>query len=408
MSEWPNGDRPLRIAWVEEWMSTLAREVLPWLSLRHEVTYVTTGDEVPRARFVRVIRGPRRRVMNLAGFDLSRRVNALHRDGLIDLAMVWASIGFGLRGVPFINMEGTSVYAEIGLFAARRPWHRRAGFLTGLVHYALPEMICNRRAERVIVPSAALKRDVVRLHGLRDDRVVVVPHGVEPRHLACYARRVASHRPRILYVGRLHYRKGILDVVREFLRRPDIDAEFLIAGDGPERDRLRWMAEGDPRIEVLGPVGREELDTLLTTTQIFVLPTFYEGFGLSLLEAMASGHACLCYDIPVVREVLGDTGVLTPLGEPAAFVAALARLIADPGAVAARAALAHARARTFSWPEACTSLDAIARETWRDVAGRRAAALRTRRAPFPAGRQADPLPGMRDSPDGTRGWIAPH
>jgi glycosyltransferase involved in cell wall biosynthesis len=394
----------MRIAWVEEWMSTLAREVLPRLSLRHEVTYVTTGDEVPRARFARVIRGPRRQVMNLAGFELSRRVNALHRDGLIDLAMVWASIGFGLRGVPFINMEGTSVYAEIGLFASRRPWHRRAGFLTGLLHFALPEMVCNRRAERVIVPSAALKRDVVRLHGLRDDRVVVVPHGVEPRHLACYERRVGSHRPRILYVGRLHYRKGILDVVREFIRRPEIEADFLIAGDGPDRDRLRWMAQGDPRLEVLGPVGREELETLLTTTQIFVLPTFYEGFGLSLLEAMASGHTCLCYDIPVVREVLGDTGVLTPMGDPAAFVEALARLVADPAAVAARAALAHARARTFSWPDACASIEAIARETWRDVARRRPAARRL----LPARRQADPLPEMRESPDGTRGWIAPH
>jgi glycosyltransferase involved in cell wall biosynthesis len=204
-------------------------------------------------------------------------------------------------------------------------------------------------------------------------------------------------------VGRLHYRKGILDVVREFIRRPDIDADFLIAGDGPDRDRLRWMAQGDARLEVLGPVGREELDTLLTTTQVFALPTFYEGFGLSLLEAMASGHACLCYDIPVVREVLGDTGVLTPMGEPAAFVEALARLVADPAAVAARAALAHARSRTFSWPDACVSIEAIARETWHDIARRRPAVRRPFPASSPARRQADSLQGMRESPDGTRG-----
>jgi len=408
MSEPPADRRPIRIAWVEEWMSTLAREVLPYLSLRHEVTYVTTGDQVPQARFERVIRAPRRDTMNLAGFELSRRVNALYRDGLIDLALVWASIGFGLRGVPFINMEGTSVYAEIGLFAARRPWHRRAGFLTGLVHYALPEMICNRRAERVIVPSAALKRDVVRLHHRGDDQVVVVPHGVEPRHLACYERQVPSERPRILYVGRLHYRKGILDLAREFARRPEIEADFLIAGDGPDRGLIEWIAQRDPRLRVLGPVGREELEALLTSTRIFVLPTFYEGFGLSLLEAMASGHACACYDIPVVREVLGDTGVLTPLGEPALLVDALARLAADPVAVAAHAARAHARARVFSWPEACASIESIVQETWRDVARRRAAARRPLAARFPSRRQADPIREMRGSPDGTRGWMAPH
>jgi glycosyltransferase involved in cell wall biosynthesis len=363
--------------------------VLPWLSLRHEVTYVTTGDEVPQARFARVIRGRRRPTMNLAGFELSRRVNALHRDGLIDLAMVWASIGFGLRGVPFINLEGTSVYAEIGLFASRRPLYRRTGFLTGLVHYALPEMICNRRAERVIVPSEALKRDVVRLHGLPGERVVVVPHGVEPRHLACYARRVASHRPRILYVGRLHFRKGILDLVREFTRHPEIEADFLIAGDGPDRDPLQRIAQDDARLQVLGAVGRDELETLLTSTQIFILPTFYEGFGLSLLEAMASGHACACYDIPVVREVIGDTGILTPLGDPAALVDALARLVADPAAVATLAARGHARARTFSWPDACVAIEAIVRDTGRDLARRRAPARRPRTGLFPAWRPAD-------------------
>src|SRR5437867_5284634 len=186
MSEMSSGPR-LRIAWMEEWMSTLAREVLPDLSLKHDITYVTAGEELPDAEFVRVVRGRLWPTMNLAGFELSRRVNRLYREGRIDLAMVWASIGFGLRGVPFINLEGTSVYAEIGLFASRTPLHRRAKFMTGLVHFALPEILCNRRAERVIVPSEALKRDILRLHRLPEERVVVVHHGVEPRHLACYA-----------------------------------------------------------------------------------------------------------------------------------------------------------------------------------------------------------------------------
>src|SRR6059036_759805 len=111
MSEMSSGPR-LRIAWMEEWMSTLAREVLPDLSLKHDITYVTAGEELPDAEFVRVVRGRLWPTMNLA--------------------MVWASIGFALRGVPFINLEGTSVYAEIGLFASRVPFYKRAKFLTGL------------------------------------------------------------------------------------------------------------------------------------------------------------------------------------------------------------------------------------------------------------------------------------
>src|SRR5689334_12481422 len=138
------GSRRLRLAWVEEWMSVLAERVLPYLARHHDVTYVTAGDAIPNA-----------------AFELSHRVNQLHRDGLIDLALVWASIGFGLSRVPFINLEGTSVYAEIELFASALPAWRRLRFLPGLVHYALPEMVCNRRALCTIVPTEALRRDEI-------------------------------------------------------------------------------------------------------------------------------------------------------------------------------------------------------------------------------------------------------
>ena len=370
MSEATGGPR-LRIAWVEEWTSTLAREILPDLALRHDVTYVTAGEEQPPAPFVRVIRGRRGRHMNLAGFGLSRQVNRLYAEGRVDLAMVWASIGFGLRRVPFINLEGTSVYAEIGLFASLVPWYRRARFLTGLVHYALPEMACNRSAARVVAPSEALKRDIMRLHRLPDERVVVVPHGVEPEHLACYARKPPAARPAILFVGRLHFRKGILPALREFVRRRDIDADFRIVGDGPERAALQAAAAGDRRVRLLGTLDRESLQSALTETQIFVLPTYYEGFGLALLEAMASGHACVSYDIPVVREVLGDCGVLVPLGDTAALIDAVAGLARDPAAVAALSARAHERARRFSWGDARTAIERIARETYLGAATRR-------------------------------------
>jgi len=404
MSEGPARPR-LRIAWVEEWMSTLAAEILPDLARRHDVTYVTAGEELPAADLVRVVRGRRRRHMNLAGFELSRRVNRLFRDGLIDLAMVWASIGFGLRRVPFINLEGTSVYAEIGLFASFVPWYRRARFLTGLLHYALPEMACNRRTARVIVPSEALKRDIVRLHRLPDERVAVVPHGVEPEHLECYARKAPGPRPGILFVGRLHFRKGILPVLREFVRRRDIDADFYLAGDGPDRAAMQETAAGDGRVKMLGTVGREALKSILTATQVFVLPTYYEGFGLALLEAMASGHACVCYDIPVVREVLGDCGALVPLGDAAALVNAVADLVRDAPRVAALSARAHERAGRFSWDDARTAIDRIVRETILELEAKARSGPRSAREQKPEG--SGPDRRRIEGPGGREPWGRP-
>src|SRR3989442_15234084 len=111
MRDRPAGPR-LRIAWVEEWMSTLAAEILPGLADRHDVTYVTAGEELPAAPFVRVVRGRRRRHMNLAGFGLSKQVNRLYDDGLIDLAMGWGSIGVRLRRVPVLHLRGTAGFPQ--------------------------------------------------------------------------------------------------------------------------------------------------------------------------------------------------------------------------------------------------------------------------------------------------------
>jgi glycosyltransferase involved in cell wall biosynthesis len=352
----------LRLAWVEEWMSSVAAHVLPELARRHDIYYVTAGDEVPEADFRGVLRAKRWRHMNLAGFELSRRVNTLYREGLIDMAVVWASIGFALRGVPFVNLEGGSVYAQIQLFASAVPFHKRAAFLTGFVHYAVPEILCNRRAAAVVVPSRALKNDLMRLHGVPEGRVVVVPHGVEPEHLALYERRTPGP-PRILFVGRLHCGKGIVPVVEEFVRRRDIEADFLIAGDGPERRTLEAAAAGDGRVKLLGSIGREEVDAALLATDVFVFPTLYEGFGLALSEAMASGHACVAYDIPAIRELLGDAGITVPAGDAVALVDQVARLVAAPDGRAAHAARAHARAERLSWQAAQAAIERVIRDT---------------------------------------------
>jgi len=265
--------------------------------------------------------------------------------------------------MPFINLEGTSVFAEIELFASRMPWHRRWHFLTGLIHYALPERVCNRRARRTIVPSEALRRDVLRLHRLSPERVAVVPHGVEPQHLALYRDKPADLRPKLLFIGRLHFRKGLLPILEAYARRRDIDAEFLIAGDGPERPQVEQIAAADRRVRVLGQVDRQRLLLLLRDTNVFVFPTFYEGFGLALTEAMASGHACLSYDIPVVREVLDDTGVLVPLADAAALVDEVGKLVSRPEQIADCAARAHQRAAQFSWDEARLAIERIICET---------------------------------------------
>lgn len=349
----------LRVAWVEEWMSTLAAEVLPELAERHDITYVTAGTAVPEARFIRVIRGARWPYMNAAGFELAWRVSTLYRRRQIDVAAVWASIGFALRRVPFVNFEGGSVYAQIRMACARAPITERLRFIPGLVHYALPERLCNRRARHIVVPSQALKADLVRLHGVPESKVSVVSHGVSQRHLGIYRKRPTVMPPAVLFVGRLHPMKGIASIVREFERRRDIRADLVIVGDGPDRPHIEAVARADRRIKVLGSLNPEALEEILLRTNIFVFPTFHEGFGLALLEAMASGHACVTTDIPVTRELLGEAGRYVPVGDAAGLIEVVAELVESPAVVAMMSEAAHRRASGLTWTSAADQIDAV-------------------------------------------------
>ena len=120
-----------------------------------------------------------------------------------------------------------------------------------------------------------------------------------------------------------------------------------------------------------GALTPGEVRSHLAAAHFFVFPTVHRGEGHSnaLTEAMASGHACVSYDISVVREVLGDTGLLVPLDNPVALVGELAKLVRHPALIDAYAARSHERAREFSWDDARRSIEQIARDTVRNLQG---------------------------------------
>src|SRR5207244_4151964 len=153
----------------------------------------------------------------------------------------------------------------------------------------------------------------------------------------------------VLFVGRLHFAKGILALVQNFISRPDLRVKFYILGDGPDLYKLRCLAERDERITILGHLGRTVLGEYLKLTQVFLFPSLHEGFGLSLVEAMASGHACIAYDMPVNREVLGEAGIYAPYNRPSAMVDALEDCAARRTWMRSQAEAAHEQAKEEDW-----------------------------------------------------------
>ncbi|HZU20867.1 MAG TPA: glycosyltransferase family 1 protein [Gaiellaceae bacterium] len=203
-----------------------------------------------------------------------------------------------------------------------------------------------RRARRVLAVSERTRRDLEELYRVPPEKIVVTPNGVDPRFAPG-----GSQGSYLLYVGAIEERKdplAALDAAR--------DAGMRLVVVGPERDGglARRLEAGGA--DVRGYVEGEELARLYREAAALVFPSRYEGFGLPVLEAMASGTPVVATPDAAVREVAADAALYA---QPAELGAAVRRAVAE------RARLAAAgleRARLFSWEAAARTTLAVYEE----------------------------------------------
>ena len=210
----------------------------------------------------------------------------------------------------------------------RTPWLLRLGLAT-----------------MVLTLSEAVRRRAIVKFGLRPDRVVAVPlaasESLRPVPVA------ASAEPYLLYVGTLEPRKNLPMLVEAWRAvRQTHRVRLVLAGrrreDGPRFE----SADG---LEVIGPVPEEQLAALYSGALAVAYPTFYEGFGLPVVEAMQCGVPVVTSTDESVVEVAGGAAVHCEARSTADWVAALTDLLEHPERRAALRAAGLKRAATFSW-----------------------------------------------------------
>ena len=207
-----------------------------------------------------------------------------------------------------------------------------------------------RRASRVIVVSERTKHDLIELGGVAAERIVVVPNGVgEPFGPGGPE---ADGRPYALVVGSLEPRKDPLTAVEGFALLDSEELRLVFAGpdrgDGEvarEAATRRGVAQ---RVEFKGHVSREELAGLYRGAACLVFPSRDEGFGLPLLEAMASGTPVVATRAGALPEIAGDAAILVESGDPVALAGGIERALADRERLVAAGL---DRAQQFSWAE---------------------------------------------------------
>jgi glycosyltransferase involved in cell wall biosynthesis len=218
-----------------------------------------------------------------------------------------------------------------------------------------------RRADRVLTGSNWTKRDLVERYGIDERRIVVTPYGVDPIFRPDGPKHDGS--PYALFVGAIQPRKDPLTAL-EALARTNGDLRLVLTGPekrggGELRAAIDRLGLGG-RVELTGHVSLDELASLYRGAACFVYPSRYEGFGLPVLEAMASGTPVVATTAGAVPEVAGDAAVLVEPGDPAALAAGIERALADRDGLVARGL---ERARQFSWAETAR----LTLETYREL-----------------------------------------
>ena len=236
--------------------------------------------------------------------------------------------------------------------------------------------VAAHQADHIIAVSESTKRDTIRLLGVPESKITVIYEAAHPLFAPIAddgAREfVRAHynlpSEFILFVGTIEPRKNLPTLLRAFRRlRDDYKSEAVLAIAGTrgwlveEVDQVIAELQLGNAVRFLGNVRNEELVYLYNAAKLFVLPSFYEGFGLPPLEAMACGTPVIVSNVSSLPEVVGDAGLLIDPADIEALTVAMWRVLTDDKLRRELCEKGLKRAQTFSWERAARETLAVYR-----------------------------------------------
>ncbi len=334
-------------------------------------------------------------IRSLAAIDAENRYILLakpgDREGLLDLPPNFQ-----------LAMEKSPVYSVRELFSLSWQIYRRKLDLYHSTHYVLPAWVSSKvvvtihdiihllypeflpsnfaflyaqrmirrsltRGDRIISVSQNTRNDLMQHFDVDARKMQVIHNGVEdsfrkrlpPEELQRWLRDLGIAQPYLLFVGNpAKPHKNLDTLVQAYARArrmAQFDAPLLCVGsrEGSEfkiRQRAEYLGIGD-KVRLVGHVAPEALPAIYQGATLFLYPTLYEGFGLPVIEAMASGVAVITSNTSALKEIAEGYALLVDPLDLDGMAKAIAHLMGNPERRAAFAERGQRRAGDFRWDE---------------------------------------------------------
>jgi glycosyltransferase involved in cell wall biosynthesis len=205
--------------------------------------------------------------------------------------------------------------------------YRQPSDVNSLILYGIEALQC-RRIKHIIVPSFATKNCLLN-QGFKEDKITVIYHGVDH---GVFRRNETSRRFMrekyglkdlfvVISVGRLVRHKRHVDIIEALSKIPE--TALILVGAGPEEERIEALAKEKVKLLHFKDISDEFLASLYNASDVCVHASVLEGFGLTVIEAMACGLPVICYNVGDFKYIVPGAGIVLEKGDVEAMAYAI-------------------------------------------------------------------------------------
>jgi len=273
---------------------------------------------------------------------MEKLVATLNRDVEFDVIHIhdWLTAPVGIASKYYLGKPLISTVHSIEIGRAQTLQSPDSLLIDGLEWWMTYE------SEKIISCSISMKRELENHFHLPSDKITVIPNAVDVSEYEknvdqeAVKRRygIEPYEKVVLFIGRLVPQKGVEYLIRSIpmVLQQHRDIKFVIAGDGWSKDYLEELARtygfGD-KIRFLGFISDFDLKELTISSDVLVVPSVYEPFGIVALEGMAAGVPVVAANVGGLSEIIEHdrTGVLVYPKNPESIAWGIKRVLSDPG-----------------------------------------------------------------------------